>query len=551
MLNHVPDLANTDIGIAALVPLLFLCVHSLPPLRRRFYELFVMLHVPVSIVFLAMLFWHCKNYLTSWNYLWATAAIWLVSYVIRIFYLNWTNPWRLSWLIGEEAAVTIMPENAIKVTIPTQTRWKPGQYVYLRMPGISVFENHPFTIASLCSDDFPSAYGEEYRDMVLVFRPFQGFTRRVLENALEKGPWHTYRAFIDGPYGGMTRSMDSFDHVVLFAGGSGVTALISQLLDLIKRMRDGNAVTKTVHVIWALKRPETMEWFKEELRICRESAPVDSVRCQFYITAAKRQPKTGNVVSAQTPTRAMSTFFHEKVNDAFQGIAHNRYSTNSSLHRNSALIADEAAGDPAREKELRQENEDRIRPLPEAHLLPTRSQSRSHRSPSPDSILAANTLQNSLASASHYPTTLAEKRLQGRPLNLHITPSGPTQPVQTHDPGSSDRNFDFGFPSTPTEFQKNLMRFAFLPAAVKRRSGWSTEYGRPDIPFMLREMSSEWTGKRICVYVCGPPGMRVDVATGVAGLQRSVWSSQGGELTRDRERGRREEVYLHTENYAL
>jgi len=549
--THLIYPPNIDLGIAALVPLLFLCLHSLPPLRRKFYEFFVMLHVPVSIVFLAMLFWHCKNYLTSWNYLWATAAIWLVSYVIRIFYLNWTIPWRMSWLIGEEAAVTIMPENAIKVTIPTQTRWKPGQYVYLRMPGISVFENHPFTIASLCSDDFPSAYGEEYRDMVLVFRPFRGFTRRVLENALEKGPWHTYRAFIDGPYGGMTRRMDSFDHVVLFAGGSGITALISQLLDLIKRMRDGNAVTKTVQVIWALKRPETMEWFKEELRICRESAPVDSVRCQFYVTAAKRQSKTGNLVSAQTPTRAMSTFFHEKVNDAFQGIANNRHSMTSSLNRNSALIAEEAAGDPDREKELRQENEDRIRPLPEAHLLPTRSLSRSHRSPSPDSLLAANTLQNSLPPAPHSPTTLAEKRLAGRSLHLSTTPT-PSQSQQTYDAyNNSSEEHDFGFPSTPTEFQKNLMRFAFLPAAVKRHSGWSTEYGRPDIPFMLREMSAEWTGKRICVYVCGPPGMRVDVATGVAKLQRSVWGKKGGSLTGDREMDTREEVYLHTENYAL
>ncbi|KAK4964635.1 hypothetical protein LTR66_012252, partial [Elasticomyces elasticus] len=282
-------------GIAALTPLIFLCVHSLPPLRQKMYELFVSLHVPVAILYLAMLFWHCKNYLTSWNYLFATFAIWLCSYIARLFYLNWTNPWRMSWLIGEEAAVTLMPENAIKITIPTQVKWRPGQYVYLRMPGISVFENHPFTIASLCSNDFPSAYGEEFRDMVLVFRPFGGFTRKVLDSALEHGPWHTYRAFIDGPYGGMQRRMDAFDHVVLFAGGSGITALISQLLDLIKRMRDRKAVTKTVQVVWALKRPETMEWFKEELRICRDFAPPGTVQCQFYVTAAKRQSKTGQL----------------------------------------------------------------------------------------------------------------------------------------------------------------------------------------------------------------------------------------------------------------
>lgn len=492
------------------------------------------LHVPVAIVFLAMLFWHCKNYLTSWSYLWATMAVWVLSYGMRLFYLNWTNPWRMSWLIGEEAAVTLMPDNALKVTIPTQMKWRPGQYVYLRMPGISVFENHPFTIASLCSNDFPSAYGDEYRDMVLVFRPFAGFTKKVLDSALEHGPWHTYRAFIDGPYGGMTRHMDAFDHVVLFAGGSGITALISQLLGLIKRMRDGKAVTKSVHVIWALKRPETMEWFKEELRICREFAPPDSVHCQFYITAAKRQAKTGQLVSAQTPTRPVSTLFHDRVNDVFQGIANNRHSV-SSTQRNSAFIVEEAQGDAEREKELRRENEDRIQPLPQAHVLPARSASRGHLAAPGPSLRPHPSLKTP------HPTLAEKRRSRGLSLDISSAQSLAQAQLDPNNPQSQHQGFDFGFPSTPTEFQKNLMRFAFLPGAIKaRKTGWSTEYGRPDIPYQLRELSEGWTGRRICVYVCGPPSMRVDVSNTVAELQQTVWKRED-----------RDEVFLHAENYAI
>ncbi|KAK5132234.1 hypothetical protein LTR08_009294 [Meristemomyces frigidus] len=534
-------------GVAALVPCIFLCVHSLTVLRRRSYEIFVTAHVPVSILLLAMLFWHCHNYLTSWSYLFATLAIWVASYAVRLFYLNWTNPWRMSWLIGEEAAVTLLPENAIKVTIPTQLRWKPGQYVYIRMPGVSVFENHPFTIASLCSDDFPSGYGEDYRDMVIVFRPFGGFTKRVLESALEHGPWHTYRAFLDGPYGGMRRSMDSFDHVVLFAGGSGITALISQLLNLIKRMRDGKAVTKTVQVVWAMKRPETMEWFKEELRICREFAPPDAVTCQFYITSAKRMSRGGALVSAQTPTRPVSMIFHDKVNDIFQNVASNRYST-SSAQRNSALIKDVANGDPEREKELRAENNDRLKPLPQAHL---KKVSTRHLTPSPnrrgnsDETSRSRSPDNRVVEDTpHMPPhpTLHEKR-RSRALSLDISSAQENQATTLQQIAQMDdpKEFDFGFPSTPTEFQKNLMRFAFMPAAVKsKKTGWSTEWGRPDIPYMLKEMSTEWTGRRTCVFVCGPPGLRVDVSNAVAELQSLVWKRKDCE-----------EIFLHAENYAL
>jgi predicted ferric reductase len=471
-------------GIAALVPLVVLCIHSLSFMRAWMYELFVTLHTPLAWLFIGMMFWHCSNYLTSWNYLFATIALMVSSYILRLFYLNWTNPFRASWLIGEEAAVTILPENAVKVTIPTQKKWKPGQYAYLRMPGIAMFENHPFTIASLCSDDFPSDYDEQYRDMTLVFRPFGGFTRKVYDTAVEKGTYKTYRAFIDGPYGGMQREMASFDQVIFFAGGSGITAIASQLLDLIKRMRDGKAVTTVVRVVWALKRPETMEWFKEELRICREYAPPDSVHCQFFITASKRYE-----VEPSPKPRPTSGFFNdkigEKINETLQGVA---------SKRNSTLFPRDPSQELDRNGALHQEKDDEISALPQAFLAPPRQPY--------DQVRNASTNRNSMLAAA--------------------------QPTKT---------FDFGFPQTPTKFQKTLMRFAFLPS--NRRDGWRTEYGRPEIPYMLKRFSKDF-GRKTCIYVCGPPSMRIDVATTVAKLQSDVWSNPA-----------KDEIFLHAENYAI
>lgn len=137
--------------------------------------------------------------------------------------------------------------------------------------------------------------------------------------------------------------------------------------------------------------------------------------------------------------------------------------------------------------------------------------------------------------------SLHEKR-RSRALSLDISAARQSQATQMEQLSAmqNPQQFDFGFPSTPTEFQKNLMRFAFMPAAVKsRKSGWSTEWGRPDVPYMLREMSKEWTGKRACVFVCGPPTMRVDATKTVAELQKMVLHRK------------MDEIYLHAENYAL
>ncbi|KIW89750.1 uncharacterized protein Z519_09907 [Cladophialophora bantiana CBS 173.52] len=477
-------------GIAAIAPLIFLTLHSIPILRHKAYELFVFLHIPVAWAFIGLMFWHCHNYLTSWAYLYSTVALMLVSLFTRLFFLNWMNPFRSSWLIGEESAVTVLPENAVKVTIPTQKRWRPGQYAYLRMPGIAVFENHPFTIASLCSEDFPSEYGEQYRDMTLVFRPFSGFTRKVLDTSIKKGPYKTYRAFIEGPYGGMQRQMASFDQVIFFAGGSGITAIASQLLDLIKRMRDGKATTTKVHVIWAMKRPDIMEWFKEELRICRECAPPGSVQCHFFITATKRYEPFPE------PKEHRLSGIRDKITDALD-------KATGGSKRNSALVMME------QEPDLKREFEDTITALPQAYVA------------APRHLAPPGTEQ----AQPYFPPPPAEKR---------VSTISQAQIEAT-------RSFDFGFPQTPTKFQKNLMRFAFLPTNVtsQRRDGWRTEYGRPDIPYMLKGLSKEF-GRRTCVYVCGPPEMRTDVANTVARLQSEVWKDSG-----------KDEIFLHAENYAI
>lgn len=453
-------------GLAALVPLIFLCIHSLPILRAWMYELFVFVHIPASIVFIAMLFWHCMNYLTSWDYLWTTIAIWIASYAIRLVYVNWTNPFRMSFMIGEESAVTILPENAVKVTVATKMKWRPGQYVYLRMPGISFFESHPFTIASLCSNDFESEYGERYRDLALVFRPFRGFTRKVFLKALEHGPYKTYTALLEGPYGGMRREMAAFDDVIFFAGGSGITALASHLLDLIKKIRDRKAVTKSVRVIWALKNPDTMEWFREELRICRDYAPSSIVHCHFFLTGQK-----------PTDPPLQHDMIQEKINGMLNGFD----------KRNSAFIREEAAGDADREKELRRENEDAIAALPQVHL----------------------------------PNPAAAARIHNFSYPGPYPGPGPG-PGQDPDAASSTQS---------------LPRYACL--SPHRRDGWQVDYYRPNIPEMLSHFSRSF-GRRTCVFVCGPPSMRVEVSNSVARLQQLVMQDSS-----------KDEIFLHAENYNI
>ncbi|KAL2891010.1 Ferric/cupric reductase transmembrane component 7 [Ceratocystis lukuohia] len=518
-------------GIACLVPLIWLCVASLPVLRRIAYEVFAMLHAPVAAVYIGLLFWHTKNYLSSWDYLYTSIAIWGFCYFLRIFNLNWSNPWRrLAFLVGDEAAVTLMPENAVKITIPTFMRWKPGQFVYLRMPGISILDNHPFTISSLCSEDFPSEYGPGYRDCVIVFKPYGGFTRRVLEAAIEKGPLHTYRAFLDGPYGGLRRDLSSFETCILIAGGSGITALMSQLLNLIKRMRDGKAITRKVVVVWAIKRLEALDWFREELRICRESAPPEAVTCKFFVTAAKQRAAEGSLVSGAVDrqTEGLATnsqSIHDRLDAFVTGVA---------SKRNSALIDTEAQGQAKfiqdQQQDLRTRNEDEISALPDKSHWQTHDR-------------GADT--KDLSDTRPAETAVGAEVKQGGEQPIRIPETAHLRTVNLAPTAAATSDLDFGFLESPTELQKSIMRSAF-PMPYQMDGGWSVEYGRPDLGYMLKGWAMGGPegrgilGRRTAVFVCGPPSMREGVASTVAKLQANIW---GDDML--------DEIFLHTENYAL
>jgi ferredoxin-NADP reductase len=259
--------------------------------------------------FLGLMFWHCNNMLTSWHYLIAAFTIWVGCLVYRLFFR--TNFLRA--FHGEQAHFTTLSDDGVKVTIPTTLRWEAGQHVFLRVPGISLLDNHPFTVASVATK--PEG---EYNDLVLVFKPQKGFTRRVFDIA-RKDPDNSYRAYLDGPYGGLARKLESFETVVLIAGGSGITPIIGHLYHLAAKIRAKEAVTRDVRIIWTVKHFDAFEWFKDEVSKIARTMPRNSLLVQYFATQEAPVPLLGPSfplsatrdwpVSPRTPGTPMTPIF--------------------------------------------------------------------------------------------------------------------------------------------------------------------------------------------------------------------------------------------------
>ncbi|KAL0954202.1 hypothetical protein HGRIS_005330 [Hohenbuehelia grisea] len=124
-------------GTPPLGLLVGLVVLSIPWIRHRFYNFFYRLHIPMAVIYLALLFWHANNLQDSWAYLWATIALWLASILGRMFYkLQTFNVGRSPWFMGFPATAQSLPGNMAKLTLlaPPDFTWRTGQHCWLRMP---------------------------------------------------------------------------------------------------------------------------------------------------------------------------------------------------------------------------------------------------------------------------------------------------------------------------------------------------------------------------------------------------------------------------------
>ncbi|KAL9105589.1 MAG: hypothetical protein Q9227_009247 [Pyrenula ochraceoflavens] len=258
-------------GAPPLAMLFGLLVLSIPWIRHRAYEGFYHLHFWLAVTYLGTLFWHAGMEGDSWDYLWATLAIWLATILARAFWFTRpTNIMQTSWFGGSSvSALRTFPNSMTKleILVPPAFRWSPGQHVFLRFPAISPFDNHPFTIAS--ADMAPSSSEQETERRTLAFyvRSHMGFTKRIRKhiNGLADPQ---LEAWVEGPYGGMHQAPGKrYDQIMLVMGGGGISAGLPWIEHFARMFEQGFVDTKVknVRLVWSVRERESIHWVEQAL----------------------------------------------------------------------------------------------------------------------------------------------------------------------------------------------------------------------------------------------------------------------------------------------
>ncbi|TDZ22220.1 Ferric reductase transmembrane component 4 [Colletotrichum orbiculare MAFF 240422] len=144
---------------------------------------------------------------------------------------------------------------------------------------------HPFTIVRNTKDN----------GLELVLNSYSGFTRAVRDSAL-RDAGAPLRVSVDGPYGTFP-DPQSYDKVILIAGGSGATFTFGLASSLLQKSAPSHGIR--VDFIWAVRRRENLEWFANHIQ--HLSQHETGLNMILHVTRQNREEIQEKETLEQTP----------------------------------------------------------------------------------------------------------------------------------------------------------------------------------------------------------------------------------------------------------
>ncbi|XWX02378.1 hypothetical protein V2A60_010415 [Cordyceps javanica] len=259
-------------GEVATVVMCLLLACSVYWMRRQKYELFLILHIAMSVVILGTMLGHVSIFNGVYDGpFWTAVFVWVLDRALRLGRVLAFKP--KSWSTPASVAYDAS-SNIVRLDIPTEEKIykvRPGTFYYLSVLDVTrSWESHPFTVATvrrggalverapllgtatepLDVEETEGKVPSRTACMNFLIRPYDSFTERLKELAASRTGPSTVRVLVDGPYG-HRMPLERFSHVVFIVGGSGIVLPLSYL-DLLTKDAEHQP---SVDIHWAVREP--------------------------------------------------------------------------------------------------------------------------------------------------------------------------------------------------------------------------------------------------------------------------------------------------------
>lgn len=250
-------------GVVATVAVFIMLFHSLIVFRKRNYELFVLTHIILAVLFIAGGWIHCKVPGFQPFFIAAT-AIWACDRAVRIF--------RLMTFGVKEALVEVVADETLKVTIDRPRFWKPapGAHAFIHFLRPTCFwQSHPFTLVdSVLKENTITVY------IKIKGGVTHGLYRYIMNSNSKVA---RIKVTVEGPYS-HSMPIRKMNTMVFMAGGNGIPGLYSEAVDLARRSNGSN---KNIKFYWVIRHYHSIEWFYNELMCLKKFGNIETI---IYVT---------------------------------------------------------------------------------------------------------------------------------------------------------------------------------------------------------------------------------------------------------------------------
>lgn len=275
--NGINNLAGVA-GILAGVAGILICVTSLPQVRNGLFEVFFVTH-HLYIAFIVFGAMHVGEKLFD-----------VVMAGVFLFALDRF----LRFLQSRKQVALIsarnLPGDTVELVFAKRpgVRYTPASFILLRVPALSRWQWHPFTV---CSSS--QAHPDRISVLVKSCGQWTNGLRGMIQNAAEvqqsKGgsscPF-SLRAGVEGPYGEQMSSFYKYDSLIMVAGGSGISPFISVLAEMVSQDASSGADVDAT-LVWAVRKASELQvleaalpaQFSEQL-----SSSAISLQVQAFVT---------------------------------------------------------------------------------------------------------------------------------------------------------------------------------------------------------------------------------------------------------------------------
>lgn len=315
--------------------------------KKYWYEIWFYLHHLVAHISVVLAL------ISRWEVFYPTLATWALYYLDKTKE-NYFNTAKTEIVIRPVfVSMEENPDDASSSTIHLDDKNKPnsvrllievppgfhvnaGQWIYLKVPEISEFQWHPFSLASASRDNFVELHigircnkddWTETNDLddpwklvknkTWTYLLYKAIRTRIIRMARVEDPARQAEGIVPlyckirGPYGStFTKCFDSHYYAsVIIGAGTGLTAAESVLRELFWRKRQKKRVPKYAWFIWSCSRVDDLLWAWQSLhrlvfeavkdktivlgsKWTEESLMADWLGIYFYVSRADKKRLT-------------------------------------------------------------------------------------------------------------------------------------------------------------------------------------------------------------------------------------------------------------------